>query len=126
MGLKNGCYATFWESKPTSRGGEMVNISTSRQNKKTQEWVTDFSGNCFLGQGADSMANVPRKTRIVIDEVELRRSYDKEKRIENWNVLIWKWHVAEPFDTTQASRQSAASARIPAPAPVEDPNDLPF
>ena len=58
MGFRQGGYMTVWSAEPSKSGSTTrVRLSSSRKNKKTDEYEQDFSGFCtFIGQ-AHEMAD---------------------------------------------------------------------
>ena len=44
MGFREGAFATVWEITNMSDNFSKIRVSTSRKDKKTDEYVTDFSG----------------------------------------------------------------------------------
>lgn len=44
MGFHTGAYATVWEITETGSKFSKIRISTSRKDKESDEYVTDFNG----------------------------------------------------------------------------------
>ena len=44
MGFREGAFATVWEITNQGDSFSKVRVSTSRKDKKTDEYVTDFNG----------------------------------------------------------------------------------
>lgn len=52
MGFHTGAYATVWEITETGSKFSKIRISTSRKDKESDEYVTDFNG--FVSMVGDS------------------------------------------------------------------------
>ena len=86
MGFRKDSYATVWEVKKGNGNYSDVRLSTSKKNKQTDEYVTDFSGFVrFVGTAHQNAGALKEKDRIKIGDCEVTNSYDKEKKVtSNW------------------------------------------
>lgn len=116
MSLRVGAYATIWEAR-NNNGTVSVNLSTSRKDKSTGNYVTDWSGWMRVYADQDAMLQLPRKTRIVIDEFSVSNRYDKEAHQTNTYYSLFKYHL---LDTPPRDDTSVAAAS------VSTDEDLPF
>lgn len=121
MAFKNGAYATVWTVEPVSDTMTKSRISTSKKNKQTGEYETDFSGFVrFVGANAASAArNLREKDRIKLGEVEVSNRYDKEAQKEYTNFTVFTFDLADSHNTS-------APAPAAAEEKTEETEDLPF
>lgn len=104
MGFKNSAIATIWKIKDTD--GENifrdVQISTSRKNKKTGEYESDFSGYVrFVANAVTGVEGLKEKDRIVLKNVDVSRRYDKKKGREFVNFTVYEWERMENRSNNQ-------------------------
>ena len=104
MGFKNSAIATIWKIKDID--GENifrdVQISTSRKNKKTGEYESDFSGYVrFVANAVVGVESLKEKDRIVLKNVDVSRRYDKKKGREFVNFTVYEWERMENRSNNQ-------------------------
>lgn len=96
MGFRSGVYATVWEVSPVKDTVTRGRISISRKDKRTDEYVTDFSGYvAFAGTVAASKAlSLHERDRIKLGDVDVTNKYDKDKKVTytNFNVFSFETH----------------------------------
>lgn len=121
MGLKVGCIATVWQVEPKGKYTR-VRFSTSKKNKDTNTYETDWSGFAnFVGQANTEVAKLKEKDRIKVEEFEVTTKYDAEKKVAYTNYSVFK--ISDPNagvaqSTTQASKapdepQQGAADELP-------------
>ena len=82
MAFRTNGYATVWEVKKGNGNYTDARISTSRKDKQSGEYVTDFSGWVrFIGTAHQMVGNLNVKDRIKIGDCEVTNTYDKEKKV---------------------------------------------
>ena len=103
MGFRNGAYATIWEVNPTSQTMTKVRISTSRKDKQTGNWETDFSGFvAFVGaKNAELAAHLNAKDRVKLGDI------DKDKKITYTNFACFGFEMAGSGNSAEAAVESA-------------------
>ena len=112
MGLKTGCVVTVWSVEDKGKYSE-VRVSTSRKNKTTQNWETDFGAYArFIGAAHEAAKALKPKDRIKITEFEVTNRYDKERKITYTSYAVFGFEPLEPNER-------------PAPAPTGN-DDMPF
>ena len=95
MGLKNGTFATVWEVKKGNGNYTDVRLSTSRKNKQTDQYETDFSGFVrFIGTAHQNASSLKEKDRIKIGDFEVTNNYDKEKKVTYTNFAVFSFESA--------------------------------
>lgn len=96
MGFRTGNYATIWEVTPSSDTMTRARISTSRKDKETGKYDTDFSGFvAFIGTAtAKKAANLKERDRIKLGDVDVTTKYDKDKKITYTNFTIFSFENA--------------------------------
>ena len=143
MGFREGAWATVWEITDERDNFAKVRISTSRKDKKTDEYVTDFSGfvsligDAFkrLGEIAAELENNER-CRIRLGACDVTNRYDKEREREYTNFLLFGFKLpGEDEDESDgekktggkkpAKKQSTKSAgkKKAAPPPLNDEDE---
>ena len=82
MAFRNGNYATIWGVVPKENVCQ-VQLSTSRKDKTTGEYVTDFSDNfvLFSGKAGEKAQSLEPGTRIQIKECRLQLGMLRRKRL---------------------------------------------
>lgn len=106
MGFRNGAYATVWEVKEGKGNYLDVRLSTSKKNKTTEQYETDFSGFVrFIGDAAKDGTKLKEKDRIKIRECEVTNHYDKEKKVTYTNFAVFSFE--ENSDNKPASTDTS-------------------
>ena len=122
MGLKVGCIATVWQVEPKGKYTR-VRFSTSKKNKDTNAYETDFSGFAnFVGQANAEATKLKEKDRIKVEEFEVTTKYDAEKKVTYTNYSVFK--ISDPNAGATLPAQQASKAPD---EPVQGNSDeLPF
>lgn len=145
MGFREGAYATVWEFRKDDRS-TTIRISTSRKDKQTDEYITDFSGFVRLigsakeksGQIEKAVVGKGEHYRIRLGACDVTNRYDKESGITYTNYALFDFEPAdgsasnpEPEKTEKPAKKKPAKR-----APVldddddeeddEDDDDVPF
>lgn len=116
MGMRNGAFATVWEVKNGSGNYTDVRISTSKKNKQTDKWETDYSGFVrFVGTAHQNASSLKEKDRIKIGDCEITNRYDNDKKITYTNVAVFSFEMADG-----AGAAKEAPAGRPSPATAKD------
>lgn len=91
--FRNGAYCTIWGVSRDERGNVNVELSTSRKDKNTGEYSTDFSSKFvrFFGDAGDKAMSLERGDRIKIAECGVTNRYDKEKERTYTNFYVFDW-----------------------------------
>lgn len=112
MGFRSGAYATVWEVNSVSETMTKVRLSTSRKDKQTNEYETDFSGFvAFVGaKAAKDAAHLKEKDRIKIGDTDVTTKYDKEKKISYTNFTVFSFESANVSPTV--STEDAVTAAV--------------
>lgn len=90
MGLKTNAYATIWEVRERN-GRTEAKISTSRRNRDTGSYETDWSDWMTLYGDAAQLASAPARTRIRIGDFDVTNKYDKEKKKMYTNYRLYSY-----------------------------------
>lgn len=100
MGFRKGAYAKCWSIEPKSQAWAKVKLSTSRKDKDTGEYETDFSGFVdFFGTACvQKLSRHKDGDRIILDDVEVTTKYDKEKDIQYTNFKCFSFNEIEDGD----------------------------
>lgn len=115
MGFRQGAYATVWEIKESGDRSTKIRLSTSRKNKKTDEYETDFNG--FVRLVGDAHENIGlieealeegERCRIRLGATDVSNRYDKEAGREYVNYTVFEFEMA---DSAQSDDPPAKSSK---------------
>ena len=96
MGFRSNGYCTVWEVKAGKGNYSDVRINTSKKNKQTDQYETDFSGWVrFIGDAHKNASGLKEKDRIKIGDCEVTNSYDKEKKVTYTNYAVFNFEMAD-------------------------------
>ncbi len=125
MAFRNNDYATVWEVRTTRGASMQVRISTSYKDKKTGEYVSDFSDYVFFsGDAAKKAAQLKEKDRIRLLQTSVTSKWDRDKKVNHYFFSVWDFEMADRNGGT--GTKPAAAAPKAAPAVEEDNDELPF
>lgn len=108
MGFRSGSYATVWNVKQEDgKNFSTVELSVSRKDKRTDQYVTDFSSGYvrFIGTAHERIAGVAPKTKIKLGDVDVSNYYDKEKKREFVTYKVFSFDITDqqPVKSQQGS-----------------------
>lgn len=95
MGFRKDSYATVWGVEKVTDNSTKIQISTSRKNKQTGEYETDFSGfvMCVGASAASAAAALTKGDRIKLGDVDVTTNYNKEKKVTYTNFTMFSFDV---------------------------------
>jgi hypothetical protein len=94
MGFRTGAYAKVWTVEDKGNVTK-VKLSTSKKNKQTDAYETDFSGFVnFVGTAHKAASNLKDGDRIKIGDCDVTSSYNAEKKITYTNYAIFSYEDA--------------------------------
>ena len=101
MAFRNGAYATCWGIDPKTDSITTVRLSTSKKNKETGNYDTDFSGFVgFCGSAcASKAATLKERDRIKLKDVSVTSKYDKEKNKTYTNFNCFDFDIENNMST---------------------------
>ena len=125
LSFRQNAFATIWSVEPVRDTITKAKITTSKKNKSTGEYETDFSGFVtFLGTAtASKAAKLKEKDRIKLGDVDVTRKGDKEKQKEYINFNVFSFEMA---DSKTASSPPAVTNTEPVDSGEVETDDLPF
>lgn len=114
--FKQGAYFTFWGCSSNDDGIVNVEMSSSRKNKKTGEYETDFSSKFvrFYGDAGSKVQELERGDRIKIGECGVTTFWNKKTEKNYTNFLV--------FDFEKVEKKAASSKGNS----VDDDDDVPM
>ena len=127
MGFHTGAYATVWEITETGSKFSKIRISTSRKDKESDEYVTDFNG--FVSMVGDANKNINLisdalegggRCRIKIGSCDVSNRYDKEAGREYTIFAMFDFEMADGSKTAASQLESLlrkSSRRASRPLP---------
>lgn len=118
MAFQNGAYAKIWEFTDKGKYG-IVNLSTSKKNKDTNNYETDFQHKfvTVAGQAYEFVksASVPSNgLSVKIGNCATSNKYDANKKITYWNCAVFSFEDASGGNGGSGSTN--AKAKKPARA----------
>lgn len=126
MGFRNGAYATVWEVRNGNGNWMDVKLSTSKKNRQSGEYETDFSGYVrFIGDAASKAAYLGERSRIKIGECDVTNHYSKEKGVTYTNFAVFSFEEADGGGSSGSTgkQQSSGDGFMSYP---DDDEGLPF
>lgn len=126
MGFRNGAYARVWGVKTVSDTITDVKLSISRKNKKTDEYIQDFSGFVdFLGSAnAQKALNLRRGDTIKLGDTDVSTSYKKETKQSFTQFKVFSFENVDNSNKPTDAHDSVDSGEVEDTSKDEEP--LPF
>lgn len=129
MAFRNGAYAVVWQVNKGNGNYTDVRISTSKKNKQTDQYETDFSGFVrFIGTAHQNAGSLKEKDRIKIGDCEVTNSYDKEKKVTYTNFAVFNFEDANgngaPTNNNQKQQPKKDDGFMNIPDGIDE--ELPF
>ena len=123
MGFRQDArFAKVWEIE--NKGNyHVVSLSTSKKNKATGEYETDFSSKFvrFIGTAHNEASNLKVGDTIKIGSCEVTNSYDKEKKTTYTNYLVYSFE--KEGENSGNNQSNSIDNFVP---PTDDSDELPF
>ena len=103
-----------------------MEISTSKKNKQTDQYETDFASKFvrFIGQAHTDIQALQEGVKIKLGDIEVTNSYNKETKQGYTNFLVFSFELAEYQDNTPNPSNVDSSGFMQIQEGSED--DLPF
>ena len=107
MGLRTGGYLTVWEVNDKGKYAD-CRCSSSKRNKQTKEYETDFSGYVrFIGKAHDvAIALQGEHPKVKVGEFEVTNNYSKEKGVTYTNFAVFTCDPEENAAANQGNQSS--------------------
>ena len=95
----NNSYAKVWKIFPKEKPEQkftMIQVSTSKKNKQTNKYETDFSGYVrLIGDAEKKAPDLQAEDRIKLLNIGVTNKYDKESRKTTTNYLCFDFEPSE-------------------------------
>lgn len=109
MGFNTGAYATVWTIEDKGTYTKII-LSTSRKNKETGKYETDFNDYVSLVGEAHQLArNLKPRDRIRLGNVNCSNWYNKEKDRKYYNFVAFSYEPISSYNPATGSSQSTAT-----------------
>lgn len=129
MGFRTGAYATIWSVEDQGNFTK-VQLSTSRKNKETDKYETDFSGFVrFIATAHTLASGLNKMDRIKIGDCDVTTSYNKDTKVNYTNYALFSFDAIDSNSTTptEKPKPSAPKKTIETDEGFdENSDDLPF
>ena len=125
MGFRTDAYAKVWAVE--NKGNySVVELSTSKKNKTTNEYETDFSGKFvrFIGTAHNQVQGVTRGTSIKLGNVEVTNSYNKETKTAYTNFLVFSFEIPDGNNNSKPAPTQKSDGFMNIPDGIDE--ELPF
>ena len=101
MGFRTGAYAKVWKTEDKGNYS-VVELSTSKKNKQTGKYETDFNGKFvrFIGKAHTDIKKYGDGIKIKLGDVEVTNSYNKETKVSYTNFLVFSFEAEESNTNT--------------------------
>lgn len=126
MGFHIGSYATVWSVEDKGKFSN-VNLSTSRKNKQSGNYETDFSDYVsFVGDAHKDASRLKARDRIKITGCDTTNRYDKERGQKFYNHTVFSFEFMSGNDRSggQSGSKPQASNQLSSVPNITD--DDPF
>lgn len=130
MGLKVNGRAKVWEKDVHEKYTD-VKVTTSKKDKRTDEWETDFSRKVrFIGHAHTKARDLNEKDSIIIKELEYTYKWDNEQKRAYDRVIVWDFDLADASNhadtSSMANEAKVIDADFLAVPDNADSEGLPF
>lgn len=118
MGFRTNVYATVWDVRPRGDFVTSLQISISRKDKNTGNYVTDFSAwvTAYGSAAAKKAAGLKKQDKIKLGDVDVLSTYDKEKGEQKTNFRIYTFDIADqegkPVQRTNEPQPTVDSGEV--------------
>ena len=120
----NNNYAKVWKIYPKEKKDQkftLVQLSTSRKDKKTKEYSTDFSGYVrLIGDAEEKAKELEAQDKIKLLTVGVTNSYDKA------NKKTYTQYVCFDFEFDNSQKQAETNGSGDEWAEMDENAKLPF
>lgn len=125
MSFRQNSFCTVWEIKKGTGNFTDVRLSSSKKNKQTGEYETDFTGFVrFIGGAHQKAASLKEKDRIKLGDCEVTNRYDKEKKVTYTNYAVFDFEMANGGQQAPQQAQPSVAGFEPIASDVDC--ELPF
>ena len=127
MGFRSGAYAKVWDVSPVSDAVTTLRISISRKDKRTGDYVDDFSGFIrVIGTAAAKNASLIKPgDRIRLGDVDVSTRYDRDKKVEYTTYKVFGFDNVSDSQSNSNVAGDVAGESILDEVDVDD-QSLPF
>ena len=121
MGFFTGAYATVWRVEDKEKYTKVI-LSTSRKNKETGEYETDFNDYVnFVGEAHQMAKSLKPRDRIRLGNVSCTNWYNKEKDKKYYTFTVFSYEFVSSYDSgSGAAQQPAATSQSAAQSVADD------
>lgn len=125
MGFRTGAWAKVWEVEDKGKY-LVVSMSTSKKDKETGQYETDWSNKFVRFVGEAAKADIKPNDRIKIGDCDVTSHYDKEKKITYTNYVVFSFEIGDDDKpkNTKASKKDEEFMKVP--DTVDGNEELPF
>lgn len=123
MGFHTGAWAKIWEMDKRERYTKL-RISISKKDKKTDQYIDDFSGFVNLAGSAHTNADMLHVgDRFKIGDCDVSTRYDKQKKVTYTNYSIFSFDKGDDAKGPNNIQSGTTEAET---TDDDDDEDLPF
>lgn len=128
MGFRNGAWGKIWNHEDKGKYS-VVELSTSRKDRETGDYRTDFSSKFvrFIGTAHDRLNDLQENGRIKIGECEVTTEKGNDGK---WytNFLVYSFDNADDVEASTPTTARATKGKGREPDEIQDDadSDLPY
>lgn len=121
MGFGQGNFAKVWKVEDGKGNYLVAEMSTSKKNKQTDKYETDWSNKFvrLVGTAKDQAKSFKEKETVKIGRCDVTANYDAEKKITYTNYVIFN------FEDVNSNGGGSTKPETTQPTTLLD-DDLPF
>jgi hypothetical protein len=121
MAFFTGAYATVWTIEDKGKYTKVI-LSTSRKNKETGQYETDFNDYVnFVGEAHRLAQTLKPRDRIRLGDVNCSNWYNKEKNRKYYNFTAFTYEPVSSYNPeTGVVTPATANNTSAAPAAADD------
>lgn len=101
----NNSYAKVWKIEPKDKPEQkytVVQLSTSKKNKQTNKYETDFSGYArLIGEAEKKASSIEAKDSIKLINVGVTTNYNAETRKSFTQFLVFDFETTEKKNSSE-------------------------
>lgn len=124
MGFREGAFATVWEITNQGNNFTKIRASTSRKDKKTDEYITDFSGFISLiGKAHEKVGDIESalesgRCRIKLGACDVSNRYDKDEQREYVNFTLFDFEMVDGSSSDSGSSEKSGGKKTAKKTPA--------
>ena len=129
MGFKEGSFAKVWDISSVSDGLTKLRISISKKDRRSGEYVEDFSGyvTCAGSVLAKKALELQKGDRIRLGNCDVTTKYDRENKRTYTNFYVYSFEKQDGSPSQKAPAETGPVESVDSLVDDDiDSGDLPY